>query len=269
MEQHLRLHLILVTLLTTASATNGGGTCRGALQCNAEACYDCSCVSGVCSCGAGWLGNHCETPFCSNRTSGCSGHGECRQSLHNVTCTCDTYYSGDHCQIKECSLDCKHGGFPNLACDKCQGCKGAWTGTLCDQWDSTVPQSRLMSQLFQISNASKKMLEDQQQFHPICAEGHECVGWGIDMFGKPTAFPVVHLTYDPSRTDKKFNGLSEPLEVVANHVVNPVWSYVDGANAFPRVGDFVQHVNTQYVYVGIPVFFLVLFFSSSVFFLNV
>ena len=90
------------------------------------------------------------------------------------------------------------------------------------------------------------MLEDQQQFHPICAEGHECVGWGIDMFGKPTAFPVVHLSYDPSRSDKKFNGLSEPLEVVANHVANPVWSYVDGAHSFPRVEDFAEHVNTQY-----------------------
>ncbi len=51
---------------------------------------------------------------------------------------------------------------------------------------------------------------------------------------------------DPARADKKFNGMSEPLEAIATHVVNPVWSSTDGANAFPRVEDFVQHVNTQY-----------------------
>ena len=64
--------------------------------------------------------------------------------------------------------------------------------------------------------------------------------------GGTHAFPIVRLTYDPARTDKKFNGLSEPVEVVANHIVKPVWAGIDGGNAFPRVEDFVQHVNTQY-----------------------
>lgn len=66
------------------------------------------------------------------------------------------------------------------------------------------------------------------------------------MSGRPTPFPIVHLSYDPSRSDKKFNGLTEPVEVVANHVVNPVWASVDGANAFARIEDFEEHVNTVY-----------------------
>ena len=208
---------------------NGGGTCDGALDCNARECYSCSCSNSKCKCGGGFSGPHCEQAFCVNRTVGCNGHGNCQQTLYNTTCACDKYYSGDHCQIKECSLDCKHGGLPNKACDTCVGCKGAWTGTLCDKWDSTVPHDRLMAELLEITNASKKMLQDQQPFHPICAEGHECVGWGVDgTTGKPTPFPIVHLSYDPSRTDKKYHGLSEPLEVQSNHVVNPVWGSVDG-----------------------------------------
>ena len=104
-----------------------------------------------------------------------------------------------------------------------------------------------MAKLYQIANASQKMLNDQARFDPICKQGRECVGWGVDGYtGKPTRFPIVRLTYDPSRTDKRFNGLSEPLEVVANRIVNPVWASVDGVQAFPRIEDFVQHVNTQY-----------------------
>ena len=29
-------------------------------------------------------------------------------------------------------------------------------------------------------------------------------------------------------------------------VVKPTWSFIDGGNAFPRVEDYEQHVNTQY-----------------------
>ena len=114
-------------------------------------------------------------------------------------------------------------------------------------WDKSVPVETLMSKLYEISNASQKMLNAQKEFNPICTQGHECVGWGIDgVSGQPTPFPVVHLSYDPSRSDKKFNGLTEPVEVVSNHVVNPVWASVDGANAFPRIEDFEEHVNTVY-----------------------
>jgi hypothetical protein len=104
-----------------------------------------------------------------------------------------------------------------------------------------------MAKLLQISNASQKMLDGQRQFNPICRQGHECVGWGVDgATGRATAFPIVYLSYDPNRTDKIFEGMSEPLEVIANHVVKPVWSGVDGGNAFARVENYVQHVNTQY-----------------------
>ena len=74
-----------------------------------------------------------------------------------------------------------------------------------------------MQKLDQIANASQKMLDRQRQFNPICRQGHECVGWGVDgATGRPTAFPIVYLSYDPSRTDKQFNGMAEPVEVVAN-----------------------------------------------------
>lgn len=52
---------------------------------------------------------------------------------------------------------------------------------------------------------------------------------------------------DPTRTDKKYNGLSEPLEVQSHHVVNPVWASVDGTTmTFARVNEFVAHVNSVY-----------------------
>ena len=168
------------------------------------------------------------------------------QHLHNITCECDDGYIGGRCETKTCDLKCQHGGTPYDDCTKCDGCKGAW-GSSVTSGSEGIGQQTLMAKLDQISNASKKMLEGQARFNPICKTGHECVGWGIDgATGAPTRFPIVRLTYDPARTDKKFNGLSEPVEVVANHIVKPVWAGIDGGNAFPRVEDFVQHVNTQY-----------------------
>lgn len=236
-------------MLSSFSSTSGdgGGSCTGPLQCNAKNCYNCACKDSKCACSGGFSGPHCENIFCVNRTSGCSGHGDCVQTLQNITCECDKYYSGSHCEVAECQLDCKHGGTPNKDCTQCEGCKGAWSGKLCNVWNEKVPVHQLMSKLYEISNASQKMLKAQQKFNPICKQGHECVGWGIDgVSGSPTPFPVVHLSYDPTRSDKKFNRMSEPIEVVANHVVNPVWASVDGANGFPRMEDFEQHVNTVY-----------------------
>ena len=230
-----------------AVSTTGGGTCSSPLDCNAKGCYDCSCTDGQCACADGWLGDHCETPFCANRTDGCSGHGSCQQTLHNISCVCDDGFIGDHCETATCALKCKHGGSPNADCTACTGCLGAWSGKLCGTWDTTVPASKLMSKLHAFANASQKMLDDQAQFNPVCRQGHECVGWGVDgATGKPTTFPIVHLSYDPTRTDKKFNKLSEPVEVESNHVVSPVWASADGARAFPRIENYVQYVDTTY-----------------------
>jgi len=137
--------------------------------------------------------------------------------LYNITCVCDTGYAGGRCETKTCDLDCKHGGTPFADCTRCDGCKGAWGGQLCDTWQGSVPQSELMAKLEQISNASQKMLDAQKKFNPVCKQGHECVGWGVDgATGRPTPFPIVYLSYDPSRADKRFNGMNEPVEVVAN-----------------------------------------------------
>ena len=226
---------------------SGGGACTSPLQCNAEQCYDCVCTNGKCSCAGGFGGPNCQNAFCTNRTHGCSGHGNCQQALHNISCVCDKYFSGPHCETAQCQLDCKHGGMPNKGCTTCTGCKGAWSGKLCDKWDTSVPQATLMAQLDKITQASQQMLNDQAKFNPICKQGHECVGWGVNgVTGKPTPFPIVYLSYDPKRSDKKFNGMSEPLEVIANHVVDPVWASVDEAQSFARVEEFVQHVNSVY-----------------------
>ncbi len=285
-----------------------GAACHGALDCNARECASCGCADGRCKCGGGYSGPHCEQAFCTNRTHGCSGHGSCMQTLYNNTCICDKYYSGAHCEIAQCQLDCKHGSAPNKGCTACEGCKGAWSGKLCDTWDKSVPIATLMAKLAHIKNASQNMLNAQAPFKPVCKQGHECVGWGVDgVTGKPTAFPIVYLSCellfwlytfvlcivllysavlcfffsslslslslsrcvsvslttlypiiprlptttlcadDPGRTDKKYNGLSEPLEVQSNHVVNPVWASVDGTTmTYARVNEFVAHVNSQY-----------------------
>ncbi len=231
-----------------ATAVMGSnGTCSGPLDCNAQHCYDCSCVNSRCTCADGWMGAHCETPFCTNRTAGCSGHGDCHQDLHSISCSCDAGFVGDHCQTATCALKCQHGSTPNGECTSCVGCLGAWSGTLCDKWNESVPVGRLMQQLYAITNATQSMLNAQAQFHPVCKQGYECVGWGVNgVTGAPTTFPVVELTYDPTRTDKTFNGMSEPLEAVSNHVVNPVWDSTDGANTFPTIDLFQQHVDTTY-----------------------
>ena len=229
------------------SDDDGGGACSSPLQCNAEKCYDCACTNGKCSCTGGFSGPNCQSAFCTNRTHGCSGHGNCVETLHNISCACDKYFSGSHCEIAQCQLDCKHGGVPNKGCTTCEGCKGAWSGKLCDKWDTSVPLATLMAQLNQITNASQQMLNDQTKFNPICKQGHECVGWGVNgVTGKPTPFPIVYLSYDPTRSDKKFNGMTEPVEVIANHVVDPVWASVDDVQSFSRVEEFVQHVNSVY-----------------------
>ena len=191
-------------LVSRFETVDGGGTCTGPLQCNGVNCYDCACKNSKCACGGGFSGPHCETAFCVNRTHGCSGHGDCVQTLQNMSCSCDKYYTGPHCETAECQLDCKHGSVPNSECTQCVGCMGAWTGKLCDVWDKKVPVQRLMSKLYEISNASQKMLDGQKKFNPICKQGHECVGWGIGgVSGKPTQFPVVSSELRPFSLGQK------------------------------------------------------------------
>jgi hypothetical protein len=179
----------------SAASGGGGGHCSAALDCNAAKCYDCSCSNNACACRDGFSGPHCKTAFCSNRAHGCSGHGDCQQTLHDIECVCDEYYSGARCEVAQCQLDCKHGSTPNEGCTACEGCKGAWSGQLCDTWDTSVPIAALMAKLAFIKNASQRMLNDQASFKPVCKQGHECVGWGVDgVTGKPTAFPIVYLS---------------------------------------------------------------------------
>ena len=182
-------------LASAAPPPSGGGACQGVLECNGRLCNDCTCVNKQCKCGSGYAGPHCNVPFCNNRTDGCNGHGDCVSSLHNITCDCDYGYAGGHCETKTCTLQCQHGGTPYADCSKCDGCKGAWGGKLCDVWNGDVPQKELMAKLDQIANASQKMLDSQRQFNPICRQGHECVGWGVDgATGRPTSFPIVYLS---------------------------------------------------------------------------
>ena len=179
-----------LAVLVSCAAVAGAG-CTGPLDCNAQECGDCACDNSQCACADGWLGAHCETPFCTNRTAGCSGHGNCRQTLHNISCACDDGFIGAHCETATCALKCEHGGTPNAACNKCDGCLGAWGGKLCDTWDGSVPIATLMSKLYAITNATQKMLDAQAQFNPVCKQDYECVGWGVDAV---TGAPLKRLT---------------------------------------------------------------------------
>ena len=80
-----------------------GGSCQGPLDCNGRECLDCSCENSICVCKDGWSGDHCQTPFCVNRST-CSNHGNCKQTVHNINCDCDTGYAGPRCKTATCSL---------------------------------------------------------------------------------------------------------------------------------------------------------------------
>eukprot|EP00946_MAST-07B_sp_MAST-7B-sp1_P003984 g3984.t1 len=212
---------VAATVLAHAPFALGqDGTCHSALDCNAEQCYDCS---------------------CANEQTGAAGTGTAGTRFTMSVASATSIMLAITAKALSVILTANMVELPILTAQRALAVKvlGAWNGD--------VPHSTLMAKLEQITNASQKMLDSQAKFDPICKQGRECVGWGVDGFtGRPTRFPIVHLSYDPSRTDKRFNGYSEPLEVVANHIVNPVWASVDGVRSFPRVEDFVQHVNTQY-----------------------
>ena len=80
------LMVLLGGLLQFCSAQQ----CTSPVQCNAARCLDCSCVNGKCSCGAGWSGPGCDTPFCYNRTQ-CNNHGNCNMQVKHSRCACYEY----------------------------------------------------------------------------------------------------------------------------------------------------------------------------------
>merc|ERR1719261_133067 len=101
---HVMHQVLCVGVMAGAVRAAVNGACHGPLDCNAAECYDCSCTDGQCACADGWAGDQCETPFCANRTVGCSGHGVCKQSLHNISCACDDGFVGDHCETATCAV---------------------------------------------------------------------------------------------------------------------------------------------------------------------
>ena len=121
------------TNTTTFGVTGVPDGCVSPLQCNARACQDCACVDGKCKCADGFSGDTCQTPFCVNRTDGCSGHGECVVTPTSITCKCDTNFTGPTCANEtHCDLKCVHGGAPNDDCTQCDGCLVAWVGPTCN-----------------------------------------------------------------------------------------------------------------------------------------
>ena len=145
--------VVLVTLSATAASSYSfaahdssfAPACVNATQCNNVKCPSCTCAAGgVCACVDGWGGPNCLTPFCVNRTVGCSDHGTCVITTTSMTCTCDVGYYGNHCQTK-CPLDCVHGGQPDVNCTTCTNCLGGWTGTTCNTFNTSIDNVTLLS----------------------------------------------------------------------------------------------------------------------------
>ena len=203
--------LLTLVVLSALGVRAFGGTdqCDGPLDCNGKNCLDCSCTDHQCQCADGWSGPHCETPFC-NSTSGCSGHGTCVMKAKTISCSCDAGWAGPRCQTAVCALVCEHGGEPNAACTTCQGCRGAWGGKLCDAWNASFPASSVQLQLSALKNASQAALQESLKYSPICRQGQECVGWGVDLgSGKATNYPQLTLNF--SSSTPSWNGLKYPV----------------------------------------------------------
>jgi hypothetical protein len=138
---------------------------------------------------------------------------------------------------------CKHGGVINNATQICEGCLGAWSGKLCDQWDSSIPLSQLMDGLDAVAQQSQQQLDQQIQYNPLCRQSQECVGWGVDgATNSPALFPVVELTYlDPTRV---FDNFTEPIEAIVTPHLSPVAVY--STEVFPTISDFTNYVDSSF-----------------------
>jgi len=182
--------------------------CDGPLDCNGKNCFECSCTDHQCQCADGWSGPHCETPFC-NSTSGCSGHGSCVMKARSISCACDAGWAGPHCETAVCALVCVHGGAPDKGCTTCEGCRGAWGGKLCDTWNASFPASSVQLQLSALKNASQAALQESLKYTPICKQGQECVGWGVDLgAGATVNYPLLTLNF--SGSTPSWSGLKYP-----------------------------------------------------------
>ena len=152
---------------------------------------------------------------------------------------------------------CKHAGVWSNMTSKCSNCAGAWSGTLCDVWDSSVSVKVLLHKMEVLTNGSQAELNEQAKLNPLCKQNTPCAGWGVDAAtGSATMFPMVSLTYtNPSRT---FIGKREPVEATVSarisrtffslmytskHKVSPNSDphlVVTSTQAFAGIGEYVN-----------------------------
>ena len=126
-----------------------------------------------------------------------------------MSCACDAGFSGAHCETAACGLKCTHGGVPDATCTTCQGCRGAWGGNLCDTW-AAADKGKAQQQLTTLQNVSQNALLKSLAYNPICKQGQECVGWGVDLgAGDKAKFPL--LTLDFSGTTPTWHGFKYPV----------------------------------------------------------
>ena len=153
-------------------------SCVSPLQCNARQCADCACVDGKCSCADGWSGSGCNTPFCVNRTDGCSGHGTCQVTKTSMSCQCDSGFSGPHCaNTSHCDLKCVHGGVPDATCTTCDGCLVAWVGPTCNVYNASIDAATLLSMY---TTFFQTLVEKQQGYEvAINATKNPIPGWDV------------------------------------------------------------------------------------------
>ena len=211
----------------------------GPLDCNGRECEDCQCVNSKCACADGWSGPTCSVPFCVNRTAGCSGHGDCHQSVKSITCACDLGWMGDHCEKAVCSLPCEHGGVPDAKCTMCTGCLGAWYGLNCSSWNASYPKHVLAARLDALNASAQKKLKSDLAFNPICKPGVECVGWGVNIAtGAVATYQLLQLNF--SKDGPSWLGYQYPAGVDVTPHENPGFGELDTA-AFKTFTDFKDY----------------------------
>ena len=231
---------LMLSLLVALSPNSFAAPCAGPLDCNGRECEDCKCVNSVCACADGWTGTTCSVPFCVNRTSGCSSHGDCEQSAKAISCACDAGWSGPRCETAVCPLKCLHGGTPDAKCTTCVGCRGAWSGKLCDAWNATFSNATVAAQLVTLKTASLKSLQTSLKYHPICKQAQECVGWGVDLgTGKVSQYPQIDLDF--SGDTPSWNGLKYPEGISLSPSQAP--AFVFDTHVFPTIADFHTYVS--------------------------